>query len=159
MVKLTDVIYNTFRSKYLVLITILGIVVFTYFSYYGYNNYFKNKYFENMEILDVANSGRNEEVVIMFFHADWCPHCRKAQPIWDEFVSKYSSNKINGYKVVFQDVDCTNDKNTQTQTKLEKYNVESFPTIKMVKDNDVIDFDSKITATTLEAFVDGVLTK
>ena len=159
MVKITDVIYNTFRSKYLLLITILGVVVFTYVAYYGYNNYFKNKYFENLELLDVANAGRGEEVVIMFFHADWCPHCRKAQPVWDEFVAKYADNKINGYNVVFENVDCTNDEDSQSKSKMDKYKVESFPTIKMVKDNEVIDFDSKITATTLEAFVDGVLTE
>jgi hypothetical protein len=39
----------------------------------------------------------------------------------------------------------------------EKYNVDSFPTVKMVAGNQTIDFDAKISTYALEQFVENML--
>jgi hypothetical protein len=40
---------------------------------------------------------------------------------------------------------------------IRKYNIEAYPTIKMVKDNYTIDYEAKINADSLEKFVQSVL--
>mgnify|MGYP000589437578 FL=1 len=40
---------------------------------------------------------------------------------------------------------------------INKYEIESYPTVKMVKDKNTIEFDSKISASTLEHFVNSML--
>jgi thiol-disulfide isomerase/thioredoxin len=46
---------------------------------------------------NISNANRRiQTAVIYFFHADWCPHCKKALPIWQEFVSKYDQTNVNG---------------------------------------------------------------
>ena len=39
----------------------------------------------------------------------------------------------------------------------DRYNVEGYPTIKMLYGNQVIDFDAKITTYSLEKFLDNML--
>jgi len=40
---------------------------------------------------------------------------------------------------------------------MNKYNVSSFPTVKLISDEETIDFESKITRTTLTSFVNTML--
>jgi thiol-disulfide isomerase/thioredoxin len=156
MANIVDVIYNYVRPYYYLIIITILIIIFSIAGYYWYNNYQKNN---NISFKDVANANnRNTEVTIYFFHADWCPHCKKAEPEWNAFDSQYNGTEVNGYKIICIDVDCTSDPPTDENKALMKtYNVSSFPTIKLLKDDTVIDFDSKITRTTLESFVNTML--
>ncbi len=43
------------------------------------------------------------------------------------------------------------------QAKLDSYKVDGFPTIKMLKGNEVIDFDANPTMDSLEQFVSSVI--
>jgi thiol-disulfide isomerase/thioredoxin len=48
----------------------------------------------------------------------------------------------------FQEIDCDAEESTAS-----KYNVTKYPTIKLVKDDTVIDFDAKPTVETLTRFL------
>ena len=104
----------------------------------------------------VFGSG-NTEATILFFHADWCPHCKKAQPEWNTFKSQYDGTTVNGYVIKCVDINCTNEKDSSVTASINEYKIESYPTVKMLKDNQVIEFDSKITNTSLNSFVETML--
>ena len=98
----------------------------------------------------------NKSSTIMLFYADWCPHCVKAKPEWDKVKAKYDGKTINGYIVHFTEYNCTKE-SAETDVMLDKYKVEGYPTIKLVKDNQVIDYDAKPTEDTLTQFLNTVL--
>lgn len=157
MANIVDVIYNYIRPYYYYIIAIILIIIFLTAGIYWYNNYKKEN---DNRFNDVANANnRNSEAKIYFFHADWCPHCKKAQPEWNAFSNQYDKTIVNGYKIICLDIDCTLDPpSDKTKELMKTYNISSFPTVRLLKDDTVIDFDSKITNTTLESFVNTMLT-
>jgi thiol-disulfide isomerase/thioredoxin len=104
---------------------------------YGSNNEFKKK-----------SSQPNNVVELMFFYTAWCPYCKKARPEWDKFKNQWENKSIQGYSIVFTEVDCdTNEKLAN------EYKVDGYPTIKLLKDNKVVDYDAKPSVDTLNSFL------
>ncbi len=129
-------------------------IVFIIVIYYIYTKYFSNdlgKTIENME-----NQSGDKAAELMLFHVDWCPHCKTAKPEWDQVKAEYQNKSINGYKVMFNEINCT-DETPDKVKMIETYKIEGYPTIKLVKDNQVIDFDAKPTKETLTKFLNTVL--
>jgi len=136
-----------------VLMIFLAIVLIIVI-YYIYTKYFSNglgKTIENME-----NQSSDKSAELMLFHVDWCPHCKTAKPEWDQVKDEYQNKSINGYKVMFNEINCT-DETPEKVKMIETYKIEGYPTIKLVKDNQVIDFDAKPTKETLTKFLNTVL--
>ena len=92
----------------------------------------------------------------MLFTVDWCPHCKTAKPEWEQLKAEYKDKKINGYKVIFTDIDCTKE-TAQVEKLMNTYKIEGYPTIKLLKDGQVIDYDAKPTKDTLVKFLNTVL--
>ncbi len=101
----------------------------------------------------------------MFFTVDWCPHCKKAVTPWNDFSTSHHNKRINNVNVTCIKYDMTEKdasdpvayKEYKTAVAMgEKYKVDGFPTIKMLKDGQVIDFDAKITSYSLEKFVENM---
>ena len=88
--------------------------------------------------------------------ANWCPHCKAAKPHWEELKEEYQGKNINGYTLVFTDIDCT-EETPDVKEKTNEYEIEGYPTIKLVKDGQVVDYDAKPTKDTLEKFITTVL--
>jgi thiol-disulfide isomerase/thioredoxin len=88
---------------------------------------------------------------------EWCPHCKKADPEWATFSKQFNDKVIKGYTIKCIDNDCTNDEDDSVADLLKRYNIDSFPTVKMEKDGNMIDFDAKITSSALGKFVDSVV--
>lgn len=152
---LVEVVGNLIRPYYYYLLIIIFGSIFAALSYYAYNNYYK-KTLDN-KFANVANANRrNKEADVMFFHVDWCPHCKKALPEWNNFKKQYNDKEINGYIIKCKDIDCTAESSEITSL-TNKFQIESYPTVKMVKDTNTIEFDSKITSKTLERFVNTML--
>jgi thiol-disulfide isomerase/thioredoxin len=103
-----------------------------------------------------ASTATGEKYVdLYFFYTEWCPHCKKTKPEWAELKKQYSGGKkINGYAINFIDVDCEANPDLANQFKIEGY-----PTIKLVKGNQIIEFDAKPDYKTLEQFLTTVLSK
>jgi thiol-disulfide isomerase/thioredoxin len=154
MANLVEVVTKIIRPYYYYIIGFVIILLFLIIGYYGYNNITK---MQKNKFADVANANRrNKEAIIYFFHVDWCPHCKKALPEWNKFVSTYDGKQVNGYKIKTVDVDCTKETSDVTEY-INKYNIDSYPTIKLIRDETTIDFESKITSTSLEKFVNTML--
>jgi len=122
--------------------------------------YFSNKsdrsseYKENSE--RVPTDGQANTVDLLFFHVDWCPHCKTALPAWEEVKAEYENTLINGRKVIFRSINCT-DETAEISEYISKYKIEGYPTIKLIKDGNVIEYDAKPTVETIKEFLNTVV--
>lgn len=99
--------------------------------------------------MEMRNEGGEPDMATLYhFGVDWCPHCKKARPIWDEFVKENSNKSFNGVTVNYVYIDCDTDSATA-----DKYGVTGYPTIKLDKGSEVIEFNSKPSGDTLLAFL------
>jgi thiol-disulfide isomerase/thioredoxin len=135
------------------LLIFLMLIIFAVAGYFGYLWYVKPTV-ENLNNDDVSNNNRRiSEAQIMFFSADWCPHCKKAKPEWNDFTSEYDGKEVGFYKISCQSVDCTDGNNELIQ----EYSIDGYPTIILLKDNKRIDYDARITHENMKQFVEDTL--
>ena len=52
-------------------------------------------YVENNEFIDTNAKTYTE---VYFFHTNWCPHCKKAKPVWNNVKEEYDQKVINNTK-------------------------------------------------------------
>lgn len=154
MANIIDVLKRYIRPYYYYILIFIVVVFFVALAFYWYN---KLKPSFDDRFKDVANmKRRSKEAVIYLFSVDWCPHCKKAKPEWVAFKNQYDGTEVNGYIIKCVDVDCTKE-TSDVKSQMNKYNITSFPTVKLIKDDNTIDFDSKISRTTLATFITTML--
>ena len=146
---LTSNIKKVDTTTILILLFVVGSCIFVYFKYVTPMK--KNTYQDNKEFID-KHSG--DTVDIYFFYTTWCPYCKKAKPEWTSVVNEYKNKKINNNKINFINVDCDEDTDLA-----DKFNVEGYPTIKLVKGKQVVTYDAKVDRTTLTLFIEETLNK
>jgi thiol-disulfide isomerase/thioredoxin len=137
-----------------IVIFILFAVIIGVVLYYAYNyltKKFKVGYKENSEHIPVDGMSSNEAEILLF-STTWCPHCKSAKPIWEEVKNEYKGKTVNGYTIIFTEVDCTNESPEVTKM-MDRYKIEGFPTIKLIKNGQVIEFDAKVSKENLEKFI------
>jgi thiol-disulfide isomerase/thioredoxin len=159
MSKFIELIYNRYIKRYertILIITILFI--FFIASYYGYKQFYSKKQ-EVKKYDDVPNTNtRKPAADVFFFYVDWCPHCKTAKPIWNQFKEKYNNTVANDYLITCNELNCTDDGNPDIADSIAKYNIDSYPTIKMIINSKQYEFDTKISFNALKEFV-NVTTK
>ena len=116
----------------------------------------KTKYKPNSEQIPAGGSDATNEAELLFFYADWCPHCKTAKPIWNDLKSEYQNKTINGYHVIFTEINCS-EESAEVEKLMNQYNVEGYPTIKLLKDGQIIEYDAKPSKATLTQFLNTVL--
>jgi thiol-disulfide isomerase/thioredoxin len=111
----------------------------------------------NNEFNDKGEEGMGKkEAEIMLFYVDWCPHCKTAKPEWEQVKNEYDGRTINGYTVIFTEINCT-EESVNVEKLMNTYKIEGYPTIKLLKDGTVIEYDAKPTKDTLIQFLNTVL--
>ena len=103
-----------------------------------------------------SSSTSNASAEMILFYVDWCPHCKTAKPEWDQVKAEYQDKTINGYKVIFTEINCTNE-SAEIENVIKTYKIEGYPTIKLIKDGQIIEYDAKPTKATMEQFLNTVL--
>jgi thiol-disulfide isomerase/thioredoxin len=151
-----------FSNVKTLVIIVLILIVTVFICYYVYIKFFSPKiaelYKPNKEQVPKwgnSNSSSNE-AEIYFFYANWCPYCKSAKPEWEKVKKEYENKTINGYKVIFIEVDCSTP-NNETNKLMDNYNVEGFPTIKLNKNGSQINYDAKVTSAHLIEFLKSAL--
>ena len=159
--KTLDFVINnmTLPVMFLMFTGFIGMLFVAYFLYqkYGLKIKILEKFTGNGEGSEGVEQTEKEAEIILFY-VDWCPHCKTAKPEWDKFKAEVESNGglINGRRIIFTEYNCT--KETDEIVKItQKYKIEGYPTIKLLKDEQVVEFDAKPSKTTLQQFLSSVL--
>lgn len=155
---LSKMIPNISKMSTTTMIIMVVIVLFVILAIYYYYKYVSQKLKTSYQVNNegYTNSGPSKQAELMLFYADWCPHCKTAKPIWNDLKTQYQNKTINGYQVLFTEINCTNE-SAETEQMMNKYNIEGFPTIKLLKDGQVIEYDAKPSKETLNEFLNTVL--
>ena len=149
--------YQFSSKKFLIIIILISL--FLGAAFYVYSNYIaprlnpkfvSNREFTQQETID------NAELYFMF--AEWCPYSKKVMPIWDSLKEKYNRKKVNNYAVVFKELDGDkNEKEIDDFSKRFNKKIDGYPTIILIKQNEVIEFDADPTKENLTAFIEKTL--
>ncbi len=150
MANLKQLLSQLSKKKQLILWSSIACILLIIIAYFIYKNYLLDKikpnYVENKEFIN-----KNvDSVELYFFYTDWCPHCKSAKPIWEDL--KNTTTMVNNVKINYIDVNCEKEKELA-----EKFSIEGYPTIKLVKDNQVIEYDAKPEKETLILFLNKFL--
>lgn len=138
----------------LAVMTLIGFLV--YYFYVVPHAKTPQQYKPNSEHRELGATDEDKSAELLFFYADWCPHCKTAKPIWEELKSEYKNKTINGYHVVFTDVNCS-EETAEVERMMNQYSIEGYPTIKLLKDGQIIEYDAKPSKDTLVQFLNTVL--
>ena len=149
-----DTLKNIFSSngyKNIILMVII-FLIFILAAIYTYRRYVSKKinpeYVANSEFVPEGENKQSDVADLYFFYTTWCPHCKKSMPIWQSLKSEFDNKQFKGTTINFIEVDC--DKDTALA---EKFNIQGYPTIKLVKGNQVIEYDAKPSKDTLIEFL------
>jgi len=146
-------------TKKMLIICIVTLIVIVG-GYFFVNKFLLSKrrdgFQDNSTFDKVSDDETDKEAEIMLFYVDWCPHCKTAKPEWEASMKDMDGKVINGYRVQFTEVNCT-DESPEVQEMVEKFNIEGYPTIKLIKGDQVIDFEAKPTKDTITQFLNTAL--
>jgi thiol-disulfide isomerase/thioredoxin len=138
----------------LYIVAAILFIIIAVFVYYQYVKPSLNPtYTANKE---KQNGEASNEAELMFFYTDWCPHCKTAKPDWAEVKAEYENKTINGYHIIFTEVNCTTESD-EVEKLMNKYKIEGYPTIKLLKDGQIIEYDAKPSKDTIIQFLNSVL--
>jgi thiol-disulfide isomerase/thioredoxin len=152
--RITNMNFNSILIILFVII-IITISIF-YYMYYIVPKQSSAIYKANHEQVPNGSATNSNTAELLFFYADWCPHCKTAKPIWNSLQEEYKNKTINGYTILFTEINCS-EETAEVDKMMNQYNVEGYPTIKLLKDGQVIEYDAKPTKETLNQFLNTVL--
>jgi|TARA_B110000858_G_scaffold181743_2_gene220472 thiol-disulfide isomerase/thioredoxin len=137
-----------------IILLVIFIILFSIISYFIYSKFIKNKdsHILNKEFDHTNTSNSSNKVNLYYFYTEWCPYCKKADPVWDAFCKKIDSKYNNtSYQFNYFKIDCE-----KNQNMAEKYKVEGYPTIKMEYNKTIYDYNAKPDKNNLLEFVKTV---
>ena len=152
---LKSILNNFSRNKLLLMFGVFWLFIMLVAAYSVYDIYIKSKLSEhklNKEFVNNDNNNDKESIKIIFFHTEWCPHCKRAKPEWKKFDTYVNGIKDTiDYKIYLDKVD--GDVDTK---QVEKYKVEGYPTIKLIYKDKIYDYDAKVTKDNLIEFLNTI---
>ena len=123
-------------NKVLFLIAILLVLYFMYSKFLNEGFEVKAESFE-------SEISPNDKTLVMFY-ADWCGHCKKLKPVWDETSKEVNANEDSGVKMV--KVNCGDPgKNDKHKYIMKKYEIAGYPTIKLIQGDKVEEYNGNRT--------------
>lgn len=139
---------ETIYSKRHILVMLLIACLFIWIGAYVYKTYVSSYLGSSLEGYassmgeNAPPSSENQKTATLYmFGTSWCPHCKTAKPIWDDYVSNNENLKVGNYDILFKSVDCDAEKNIA-----DKFNVKGYPTFKLERGpGDIVEFEAKPT--------------
>lgn len=89
---------------------------------------------------------KTDKPYFLKFYAPWCGHCKKLEPIWNEFHQKYKDH-VNVAKV-----DCTNE---TSRPLCEQFEIRGYPSLYFLKDGRYYKYQYQRTLEYLSEFAMG----
>ena len=139
---------ETIYSKRHILVMLLIACLFIWIGAYVYKTYVSSYLGSSLEGYassmgeNAPPSSENQKTATLYmFGTNWCPHCKTAKPIWDDYISNNENLKVGTYDILFKSVDCDAEKNIA-----DKFNVKGYPTFKLERGpSDIVEFEAKPT--------------
>lgn len=100
------------------------------------------------ESKDEKELKKEKNCQLMFFYTTWCPYCKKSRVEWNNFKSYWNHKKIDDYVLSFSEIDCDTHEDIAN-----KYNIVGYPSIILIKDDNVFRFDAKPEVEQLNQFL------
>ena len=148
-----------FNKKFIIILFV--VTIFIAVAFFVYNTYISPKidpdYVPNKEF---TTKGEETPSDLYFFTAEWCPYSKKAKPIWEKLKKQYDVQSINNTRLRFLEVDGEKDEKDMENFESKYLNgkkIEGFPSIYMVKDDQVIEYEAKPNFEILKQFIESVL--
>lgn len=156
MANLVNYISGKLRPYTLYITIAFIVIIFILLSIYLFLQFKKKTTKKNKKFDDVANkNNRNNEIEVMMFHVNWCPHCKSALPDWQSFCDQYDNKIVNDYLIRCNrnGNNCTDENDPSVIAMISSYKIDSYPTIILMKGDQRFDFDAKITKNSLDQFL------
>ena len=148
-----------FNKKFIIILVVtaifIGVAFWVYTTYVAPS--INPDYVPNREFTDGEGSNTAD---LFMFSVDWCPYSKAAKPVWKKLTDKYNGKEVNGVSLSVKEID--GDKQAQELENFEsKYlngkKIEGYPSIYMVKDDKVVEYEAKPKMDTLTEFIQSVL--
>lgn len=149
--------YKTIILTFVIVLSLIIVLLYynkTIKTLFVKNDKLQSDYSDTIE--SNTNKNNTNSCELLFFHVKWCPYCKTAVPIIDEIRDEYQNKVINGYNVIFTDIDCTVE-TPEIENLINKYKIEGYPTIKLIKDGVIIDFEAKPTKDSIISFLNSAI--
>ena len=148
------VVNHVFTNKYNLFFYSSFTIFFILLTLYSYYTFVKpalnDKHILNKEYIPNRKADSNN-VHVMFFMTEWCPHCKNVMGEWTKFKTHIENiNNTSDYKIILNVIDC--DKKTELA---DKYDIQGYPTVKLVYKGDIFDYDAKIDSNNLIQFINS----
>ena len=155
---------SLFKNKLNIVLLLLVLALLVFASYVVYNRFVKPiltpKYVSNNEFSNTED--KDKDATLKLYHAaDWCSHSRDVlnakNGTWVLLKNELDNTVINGKKLVFEEVDCSNigDDNKEQDESLneETKEIDGYPTIKLVVDSESIIYNNDISPSNNKAII------
>lgn len=117
----------------------------------GVRENFESQPMELNNLTQKPNPGSND-VIIVLFYVDWCPHCVSSKPEWAKVVNKHNNTTVNGKNVKVQACNCEGSEAEQETAN--DNSIQGYPTIKAIKNNETVEYNGARNADAIEAFIE-----
>ena len=159
--KLKNLYGNLLSNKKFFLIVIFVVILISV-AIYTYQTYISPRlnpsFVPNKEFIKKDPDENATEATLYYFCVTWCPYCKKATTILKDIKEKYLSQKINGILLNVEIIDCTSDDSEVIRFENQhKVKIDGYPTIYLVKGEQVVEYDAKVEKKTLTEFLNTVL--
>ena len=148
-----------FNKKFVIILFVVSIFIAV--AFYVYTTYISPQmdpdYVPNREFTE---QGEDQSADLYLFTAEWCPYSKKAKPIWEKTKEQFNGKNINNTNLRFIELD--GEKNEKEMENFENKflngkKIDGFPSIYMVKNDQVIEYEAKPNAEILKQFIESVL--
>ena len=150
---------DIFTNKRFWLITGVSII-FIIIAVYTYRTYIapNSNYVANKEFVNSGPSDNVDSADLYFFYTDWCPHSKKSKPIVDKVKRLYDGKPINGITVHFHEINGESQEDKMNEfEKRHSVSIDGYPTIYLVKGDQVIEYDANPTQDSITEFLNTAL--
>ena len=141
------------KNKCTVMMAVVVILILVGL-YFLYNKNMKQSPSEGFEgsinNMNEKPNPKEDEVVLVLFFVEWCPHCKSIKPEWEKLM-KLNNTKVNGKNIKIQ---AANAEGSDVEKEAARdNNVEGYPTIKLISQSEVIDYNGPRNADDMGKFV------
>jgi hypothetical protein len=141
-----------FKRRISLFILFFIFLCFIFVFYFKYRDSFSDN--------TTQSNTSSKQIIITFYYQQnnqLCPDCNRAKSEWDAFIQEKNGKTINGYSIVCNTIDCSNDKDPNIINILTENNIKELPSIRIVVNGKKLNYNSEITQSNLDKFINYML--